>query len=332
MSDEDAEFREVLVRNLESRGVLNKLKAELRANVFLAMDQQEGEETTSPLLAPKVSSYSQTREGQLMLELVREFLKFYELDYSLAVFEPECNLEHVSSNREQLTSDLGVKPSHSERPLLHQLVFSSPSPQSRRPPTNPNPERAPTIPTKTAPPTQAQVSDLTPSVSAAGQGGSEFDITNENSDVLAPADEVSDKSDLDDFFSGLGGTGFSQHLLNVKDLVPQTRESSQERPRSARGVDRTSPKLSSLRGAPPLSGPSASLEMELKSILNPEPIRSYEDDFHSGGHSHHSYSESIEELKFSGGLDFSQNTDTSEHTVSAGSVGDLDYVEDVLKK
>ena len=342
MTDEEAEFRDVLVSSLGSKGVFNKCRAEVRANVFLALEQQEEEEGAgSTLQEPKVAKYVQTREGAIVLSLIREFLQFYELEYSLAVFEPESSIEDISRSREQLSLDMGVRASVGDRPLLHHIIFNnSPLADTHTQPTpqednnNNNNNKALLRALSPLQSHSRDYSEPTASVSAAVEAVSEYDITNENSDILAPADDVSDRnsqSDLDDFFSGLGGTGFSQHLLNVKDLVPQTRDPSQERPRSARGSGRPSPALSSLQGAPPLSGPpSTHLEMELKSVLrDPSPPRPASRP--RGGQSN---SESIDELRIAA-LDstlVSQSNETTDHTTSAVSLGDLDYVEDVLKK
>ena len=330
MADEEAEFGDVLVSSLVAKGVLNKCKAELRANVFLALEQQEGEQGAgSTLMEPKVTKYVQTREGTIVLSLIREFLQFYELEYSLAVFEPESNIEDISHTREQLSLDLGIRASQGDRPLLHHLIFDKsplvdkPTQQFAPPQESNNNNMAPLRNMSPTPSHSREYSEPTASVSGAGEALSDYDITNENSDILAPADDVSDRnsqSDLDDFFTGLGGTGFSQHLLNVKDLVPQTRDSSQERPRSARGSGRP-PALSSLHGAPPLTGPSTGLEMELKSVLrDPRVLR-------GSVHSQPSCSESIDELKLSAALDstlLSHSNETTDHTTSAVSLGDLD--------
>ena len=351
MTSEEAEFREVLVRSLDARGVFSKLKAEVQANVILALEQQEGEEGGgSTLMAPEITKYSETREGELIIGLVREFLQFHELDYSLTVFEPECNLEGNTHSRKQLIQDMGIKKIKKDSSLLHHLIFKkspvstvsdSQTQQTSQPQdsiTNTDTQSDSTNSEKPI----IEYSQPTASVSLAGEQVSDFDITNENSDILAPADDLSDRnsqSDLDEFFSGMGGTGFSQNFLNVKDLVPQTKGTSQERPRSARGSGRP-PTLSSLQGAPPLIGPNSNLEMELKSILKePNPTRSGRnlprEDLSATGPSQHSYSESIDELKMSIPLDstlVSHSNETTDHTTSAVSLGDLDYVEDVLKK
>ena len=40
-------------------------------------------------LAPKIT---ETPEGQLCIDMIREFLEFYRMDYTLSTFLPECSL------------------------------------------------------------------------------------------------------------------------------------------------------------------------------------------------------------------------------------------------
>ena len=46
ISDEDVELRELLVSNLESRGILSKIKAELRAAIFQCLDDKPTSDAT----------------------------------------------------------------------------------------------------------------------------------------------------------------------------------------------------------------------------------------------------------------------------------------------
>ena len=44
-----------------------------------------------PLASSKVQQFLKTKDGQVATALVREFLEFFELDYTCAVFDPESN-------------------------------------------------------------------------------------------------------------------------------------------------------------------------------------------------------------------------------------------------
>ena len=45
----------------------------------------------SKLVNSRLSDYLSTTNGRLVASLVREFLEFFDLNYSLAVFDPETN-------------------------------------------------------------------------------------------------------------------------------------------------------------------------------------------------------------------------------------------------
>ncbi|KAM9154273.1 centrosomal protein 43 isoform 3-T3 [Pangshura tecta] len=90
-AEEDTELRDLLVQTLESSGVLNKIKAELRAAVFLALEEQEKVENKTPLVNESLKKFLSTKDGRLVAGLVAEFLQFFNLDFTLAVFQPESS-------------------------------------------------------------------------------------------------------------------------------------------------------------------------------------------------------------------------------------------------
>ncbi|KAI1240740.1 hypothetical protein IHE44_0009181, partial [Lamprotornis superbus] len=107
-AEEDTELRDLLVQTLESSGVLNKIKAELRAAVFLALEEQEKVENKAPLVNESLKSFLSTKDGRLVAGLVAEFLRFFNLDFTLAVFQPESSTLNGLDGRENLARDLGI--------------------------------------------------------------------------------------------------------------------------------------------------------------------------------------------------------------------------------
>ncbi|NWQ73141.1 FR1OP protein, partial [Columbina picui] len=107
-TEEDTELRDLLVQTLESSGVLNKIKAELRAAVFLALEEQEKVENKTPLVNESLKSFLGTKDGRLVAGLVAEFLRFFNLDFTLAVFHPESSTLNGLDGRENLARDLGI--------------------------------------------------------------------------------------------------------------------------------------------------------------------------------------------------------------------------------
>ncbi|NWS12232.1 FR1OP protein, partial [Pachyramphus minor] len=123
-AEEDTELRDLLVQTLESSGVLNKIKAELRAAVFLALEEQEKVENKTPLVNESLKTFLGTKDGRLVAGLVAEFLRFFNLDFTLAVFQPESSTLNGLDGRENLARDLGISEAEGTvgGPLLLEVV------------------------------------------------------------------------------------------------------------------------------------------------------------------------------------------------------------------
>uniref|UniRef100_A0A8C3YQF3 Centrosomal protein 43 n=1 Tax=Catagonus wagneri TaxID=51154 RepID=A0A8C3YQF3_9CETA len=108
VAEEDTELRDLLVQTLENSGVLNRIKAELRAAVFLALEEQEKVENKTPLVNESLKKFLNTKDGRLVASLVAEFLQFFNLDFTLAVFQPETSTFQGLEGRENIARDLGI--------------------------------------------------------------------------------------------------------------------------------------------------------------------------------------------------------------------------------
>ncbi|XP_061067233.1 LOW QUALITY PROTEIN: centrosomal protein 43-like [Eubalaena glacialis] len=108
VAEEDTELRDLLVQTLENTGVLSRIKAELRAAVFLALEEQEKVENKTPLVNESLKKFLNTKDGRLVASLVAEFLQFFNLDFTLAVFQPETSTFQGLEGRENLARDLGI--------------------------------------------------------------------------------------------------------------------------------------------------------------------------------------------------------------------------------
>ncbi|XP_060908823.1 FGFR1 oncogene partner isoform X5 [Labrus mixtus] len=123
-TEDDTELRDLLIQNLENSGVLNKLKAEMRAAVFLAMEEQDRLENKSPLINENLKKLLNTKDGRLVAALMVDFLQVFNLDFTLAVFQPEINSLNGLDGRDLVCRDLGLSESEVNRnsPLLLELV------------------------------------------------------------------------------------------------------------------------------------------------------------------------------------------------------------------
>ncbi|XP_078586033.1 uncharacterized protein LOC144867874 [Branchiostoma floridae x Branchiostoma japonicum] len=123
-ADEDTELRDLVAQTLETNGVLGKIRAQLRASVFLALEEQGALESKSQLVNQDLKKFLNTKEGRMVAALVREFLIHFNLDYSLAVFDPETNFGEKYEGRDALARELNVLESDdsSRLPLLAEVV------------------------------------------------------------------------------------------------------------------------------------------------------------------------------------------------------------------
>ncbi|XP_057678924.1 FGFR1 oncogene partner isoform X2 [Corythoichthys intestinalis] len=124
-ADDDTELRDLVIQNLENNGVLNKLKAEMRAAVFLALEEQDRLENKTPLVNDHLKKCLSTKEGRLVAGLIVDFMRVFHLDFSLAVFQPEINA-HPSGldGRRLLCGELGLSEAelNANSPVLLEFI------------------------------------------------------------------------------------------------------------------------------------------------------------------------------------------------------------------
>lgn len=73
---------------------------------------------------PLAAKIAETEEGIICAELIRDFLEYYKMDYTLQVFVPECNLPTENKMKGRLGSQLGLMRDDKiqNTPLLAMLV------------------------------------------------------------------------------------------------------------------------------------------------------------------------------------------------------------------
>ena len=76
--------------------MLGQVRAQLRSCVFKVIDNQDQVDSKKSSFHwenPKARQLRSSGEATLMAELISEFMEFYRLDYSLAIFKPETNVQ-----------------------------------------------------------------------------------------------------------------------------------------------------------------------------------------------------------------------------------------------
>ncbi|KAF5888768.1 myelin transcription factor 1-like protein isoform X1, partial [Clarias magur] len=98
--------------------------AELRAAVFLALEEQDKVENKTPLVNENLKKCLCTKDGRLVASLITDFLQVFNLDFTLAVFQPEINTVNGQDSRESLSKELGFSDCDGNKsmPLLLELI------------------------------------------------------------------------------------------------------------------------------------------------------------------------------------------------------------------
>lgn len=120
----ELELRELVTQTLDENGILSQIKAQLRAELYLALenDLNSGYHSTyNKLLQSKLKN----PDIRIIFCLVREFLDYFELNYTCSVFEKESLMGSSFNydNREKLIQelDIGIDTLHNS-PLLLEIL------------------------------------------------------------------------------------------------------------------------------------------------------------------------------------------------------------------
>nr|CAI5838252.1 unnamed protein product [Callosobruchus analis] len=122
--EEEVEFRDLITQTLEANGCLANIRAQLRASIVLALDEDPEISCRQPMMNNRVKQFLDTAEGRVMFGIVHEFLEFFSLYSTLSVYQAESYL-HNNNNykgREKLIEDLGLSSQDESNPILFHLI------------------------------------------------------------------------------------------------------------------------------------------------------------------------------------------------------------------
>ena len=107
------DLKTLLKDTLDSRGVLNQVRARIRAEIFSALDDQSD-------LKPILSN-----ENLLINELIREYLEFNNYKFTSSVLLAEAGQPKDPVDRKFLLAELNIKEAlhKNNTPLLYGLVY-----------------------------------------------------------------------------------------------------------------------------------------------------------------------------------------------------------------
>ncbi|CAH0699144.1 unnamed protein product [Spodoptera exigua] len=117
---EDTELRDLVIEALERNGSLAKIRALLRANIFLAFEDEY--ENLKQNVA--LDNILKVPEGLLALSVVHEFLEFCCLKNTLFVYKPESRqgTEYKYEGRKKLVEKMNLPKYDTKEPILLTLV------------------------------------------------------------------------------------------------------------------------------------------------------------------------------------------------------------------
>lgn len=122
------EMKNLVIQALETRGVLGQIRAKLRSSVFKIVDEQDqkfnmgcGLKWENQLLY----KIGDSKLGTLTAEIIREFMEYLRMDYSLSVFIPECSISPERLKKEEILAKLGLKNPDAlgELPILFYIIY-----------------------------------------------------------------------------------------------------------------------------------------------------------------------------------------------------------------
>ena len=126
-------MKELIIQSLETKGVLGQIRAHLRSAVFKVVDEQDQQFSTGCGLKwenKTLYKILETKIGTLLAEIIREFMEYFRMDYSLSIFIPECGISPERLNRKEILGKLGImnNPSNDKftaglhLPLLYYII------------------------------------------------------------------------------------------------------------------------------------------------------------------------------------------------------------------
>lgn len=137
-------LKQIVSQTLEAKGVLGTIRAQLRAAVFTALDDQE-KKAGVHLENPRVAALNSSPHGRLLNALLHEYFEFFDLDNTLSVFIPETSYNVAAyEGRAQLAKQLGIEPiqeAKQQTPLLLQILSDRLN-DTANPGANPNKDLA----------------------------------------------------------------------------------------------------------------------------------------------------------------------------------------------
>lgn len=121
--DLHSEAKQMVLEDMEKSGMLSKMKAQMKANILKILEKQKQsvrQNLEFDYLTP-LHKQSKTKDVILAYHLIKEFMQFFELEYTIPIFENETNIRE-NIKRETLLSELSLTKDNESKPVLLQMI------------------------------------------------------------------------------------------------------------------------------------------------------------------------------------------------------------------
>ena len=122
--DLEQEAKEIIMKELEDKGVINYMRAKIKKSIIEIISSKNEtiqQKFDFDYMTP-LHRLNKTKEIILVCQLIKEFLKFYELEYTLPIFENESNVKE-NIKRETLLKELKLEDKKdNSKPVLLMLL------------------------------------------------------------------------------------------------------------------------------------------------------------------------------------------------------------------
>jgi len=123
--DLQKEAKNIVLEEMEKMGLIAKMKAQIKTNVLKILEKQKQgvkQNVEFDYLTP-LHRQSKNKEVLLAYHVIKEFLQFYEMEYSIPIFDNESNIRE-NIKRETLLGELSMNNNsvNEDKPILVQLI------------------------------------------------------------------------------------------------------------------------------------------------------------------------------------------------------------------
>ena len=122
--DLEQEAKEIIMKELEDKGIINYMRAKIKKSIIEIISSKNEtiqQKFDFDYMTP-LHRLNKSKEIILVCQLIKEFLKFYELEYTLPIFENESNVKE-NIKRETLLKELKLEDKKdNSKPVLLMLL------------------------------------------------------------------------------------------------------------------------------------------------------------------------------------------------------------------